>query len=187
MTQRITDRVSVVEFREVASEYCALVERRSKVSAVGLLQEVYLLLPKLALSGAKLPTSDRGDLFENDAHEKYWKKIYSRLGKKLADYNWYREVFDPQGKDKDEPVAAHLSDDLSDIYCELKGGLDVWDEADAAMRRDIVYTWRLMYEIHWGEHVTGAFRAIHSLLYDHIDGEDEFPIGLRYNKEIGEF
>ena len=41
MTQRITDRVSVVEFREVASEYCALLERRSKVSAVGLFQEVY--------------------------------------------------------------------------------------------------------------------------------------------------
>ena len=187
MTQRITDRVSVVEFREVACEYCALLERRSKVSAVGLLQEVYLLLPKLALAGAMLPTIDRSEFLKNDAHEKYRQRVYLSLGKKLDDYNWYREVFDPQGVDKDEPVHGHLSDDLSDIYCGLKGGLDAWDKADASTRRDIVFTWRLNYEIHWGEHVTGAFRAIHSLLYDHIDGEDEFPIGLRYNKKIGEF
>ena len=48
----------------------------------------------------------------------------------------------------------------------------------------IVYSWRLNYEIHWGEHVTGAFRAIHCLLYDYINGKDGFQIGIRYNKNI---
>ncbi len=182
MTRRITDRESVGEFRRVASEYCALIERRNKTDAVSLLQEAYLLLPELTLTAAKLPTIDRCDVFKNDAHEKYWKKTSESLRKKLGKHDAYWIVFDPQHPEEDEPIYVSLADDLADIYYELKGGLGTWSKADASTRRDIVFSWRLMYEIHWGMHLARAFRAIHSLLYDHIDGEDGFPIGIRNEK-----
>ena len=156
-----------------------MMERRRKVSAVGLLQQAYLLLPRLASTVAGLPTIDQGNLYESDAHAKYWKPLYEDLKARLGEYAAYWEVFDPQHPEDDDPVRGSLADDLADIFCDLKKGLTAWSRAGAATRRDIVFTWRLNFEIHWGEHLTGAFRAIHSLLYDHIEGADEFPIGIR--------
>ena len=56
----------------------------------------------------------------------------------------YWEVFDP--RELSEPVAGSLSDDLADIYRDLRRGL-------AAAERDIeeaVWDWRFSYETHWG-------------------------------------
>lgn len=74
----------------------------------------------------------------------------------------YREIYDPLA-DK-EPVEGSLRDDLLDIYRDLKEGLLLFDSPDEADRQTAVWTWKLNFMLHWGEHATGALRVLHAII-----------------------
>jgi hypothetical protein len=76
----------------------------------------------------------------------------------------YWDVFDPLITEGGEAVFNSLSDDLADIYRDIKEGLVLYD---AGKLKDAVWEWQFNFKIHWGQHLTGAQRAINSYLRDH--------------------
>ena len=68
----------------------------------------------------------------------------------------YWEMFDPY--EHEEPVAGSLSDDLLDVYRDLKVGLALWELGATA---DALWDWRFSCETHWGDHAIDALRALH--------------------------
>lgn len=70
----------------------------------------------------------------------------------------YWEVDDPQGE---TPVARSLSDDVLDVYCDLRRGLALWDQGSADHRISAILEWRFHFDHHWGDHAIGAVRALH--------------------------
>lgn len=70
----------------------------------------------------------------------------------------YWDVFAPCTPTPEEPVANSLADDLSGIWHDVTGGLRKHDAGD----RDAACShWKLMHQVHWGEHCVGALRALH--------------------------
>ncbi len=69
----------------------------------------------------------------------------------------YWEVFDPY--EKDALVAGSLSDDLLDIYADVRRGLELWDRD--VPREAAIWEWRSHLEAHWGDHAVDAIRALH--------------------------
>ncbi len=72
----------------------------------------------------------------------------------------YWQVFDPY--DHDEPVGGSLSDDLLDVYADLRRGLELWNSD--APRSAAIWEWRFHFHAHWGAHATNALRALHRAL-----------------------
>lgn len=72
--------------------------------------------------------------------------------------DFYYEVFDPFIRD--ELVVGSLSDDLGDIYEDLREGIDLLDSGHAC---DAIWHWRFHYDNHWGDHAVDALRALHRL------------------------
>lgn len=72
-------------------------------------------------------------------------------------YDHYWEIFNPYHLD--EPLEVSLSDDIIDIYRDIKRGLILYEK-----NKDIeaIWQWRFNFEIHWGNHVVDAIRALHS-------------------------
>jgi hypothetical protein len=68
----------------------------------------------------------------------------------FAEFESYWEVFDPYKLD--EPVAGSLSDDLLDVYRDVRRGLALWESGHGA---DAVWEWRFSFESHWGDHAVG--------------------------------
>ncbi|MCO7124381.1 DUF5063 domain-containing protein [Sporolactobacillus shoreicorticis] len=81
-------------------------------------------------------------------------------------YDVYWEIFDPYHPD--EPLTGSLSDDLSDIYAELKAGMQLYkkNEIDEA-----AWHWKLGFDSHWGFHLVDALRALHYVISREIDSE----------------
>jgi hypothetical protein len=71
-------------------------------------------------------------------------------------FETYWEVFDPY--DLQAPLAGSLSDDLLDVFRDVRRGLWLWDEGEAAAA---VWEWRFFFETLWGEHAVDALRALH--------------------------
>lgn len=76
-------------------------------------------------------------------------------------FDMYSEVFNPIDLDAGEPVIGSLADDLLDIYRDIATGLLAYDSGDIANAR---WEWGFGFAHHWGEHATGAIRALQAWL-----------------------
>jgi hypothetical protein len=95
-----------------------------------------------------------------------WHEIYNSLTEKLGDWVPYWMVFDPR-KDT-EVIKGSLANDIADIYRDLKNGLRLAGSKDVPPE-DIVFEWRLTFQINWGRHAMCSLRTIHSLLTENDD------------------
>jgi hypothetical protein len=180
------ESAAVPPFRSVAARYIAIIRDRDNYSASELLHRVHLLLAELYVVGFALPIKPES-AYEDDEdvapetqvskaaavaqHTARWNSIHTALGKQIgARWNSYQEVFDPYAEPPEAPVTGFLADDLADIFLDLEDGEELWARGnfDAA-----VWEWRFGFESHWGEHVTGALRAIRTLAAVHDLGFPE--------------
>lgn len=76
-------------------------------------------------------------------------------------YNHYWEVFNPYQLEK--PVEASLSDDILDIYKDVKRGIILYENRKY---REAIWEWKLNFQIHWGNHAVDAIRVLHFANYD---------------------
>lgn len=112
----------------------------------------------LAIPAVELETSGIGP--EPRSHEA-WKALYDSLGEKLGPLNLYWEVFDSTVQE--ESIAGTLADDISDIYFDLKEILQFARRPEAT---DVDVAWQVRFKFfaNWGQHLTGALKAIHDLM-----------------------
>jgi Domain of unknown function (DUF5063) len=73
------------------------------------------------------------------------------------EYDHYWEVYNPYHLD--DPVGASLSDDILDIYKEVKKGIILYEKNEYV---EAIWEWKFNFEIHWGSHAVDAIRALHS-------------------------
>jgi hypothetical protein len=70
-------------------------------------------------------------------------------------------VFDPYEEGK--LVTGSLTDDVIDVYCDLKMGLDAFD---AGHVEGAVWDWRFNFAHHWGHHAVDGLRALQRACVD---------------------
>ena len=163
-------------------KYKPLVEYISEETKteIQLLQKAIIILPQLCIFTMKLPDISINYLSDHESPgitSKQWDEIYKSLQQKLSSYDYYLEIFDPYEYEK--PVAGSLADDLAGIYKDIKEGLSDWENVNSRDRLNIIWEWKFSFNSHWGEHATGAFRALYSLLFRHIKDKYGDYIGIR--------
>ena len=173
------------DFVGVAEEFCRVIDEREQSTAEQLLHRVHVLLPRLYSAALALPDvrpddadpADEGVEEEDDdapydmeaavadsvkdriGHERLWAMSRS-LGELIGDRDCYAEIFDPYAEPREEAVTGMLSDDLVDIYADLTDGLAKWRRGE---HDQAIWAWRFSLRTHWGEHATGALRALFTL------------------------
>jgi len=79
------------------------------------------------------------------------------LQRTIGSLDTYWQIFD--STQKEEPAQGSLSGDISEIYFDLKQGLEL--DKTGAPKSDILFDWRLDFQHHWGRHLLAALAAIH--------------------------
>lgn len=143
---------------DAAEQYCRLIES-AKAEEKDWLAEVARLLPRLhALVAALEPAPGAlGPDVEFDLDRRF--ELFSHLRRSLGELDSYWLEFDsPRGA---LPATGSLADDLTDIYYDLKRGLEraaAEDDPRVALR-----DWRAGFAIHWGQHLLDAERHLYAL------------------------
>ena len=149
-------------FGVAAKRFCSIVDSISHMDKVEFVVQIYRVLPKLIDQAIEMPDvkgSDRGGQKSSQKiRYEEWEQLYNSLKEKLGDWDLYHQVFDPT-RDK-EAIVGTLADDIADIYGNLKEGL-VFIEAAPANPEKAIWTWRLLFYSHWGQHAMDALLAIH--------------------------
>jgi hypothetical protein len=138
----------IADFAERARRYCRFVEGAASLSLDERLRVARELLAELVQAGCRVP------LGEPDGPEA--DRVQPPPGwPGFGEVEIYWEVFDPY---EEAPlVAGSLSDDVLDVYCDVRRGLQLFDEGHLA---SAAFEWRLHFDSHWGDHAVDALRAL---------------------------
>ena len=117
------------------------------------------LLAELHLAVVDLPDLGCGENLKDVPSSNQSNGVYRRFQNMPIDGYW--DVFDPLNEADKESAFNSLADDLTDIYLDLKLGLLYYDRGYII---EALWEWRFNFDIHWGHHLVGAQRAIHSYL-----------------------
>ena len=166
---------SVQEFSSTVREYCRFIEEDEATRSREYVLRCLQLLLTLHLQALKLPELGTGTSASRIEMEK-WKGIKDRIASKL-DRDSYAMIFEPFDESP-EPILGSLSDDLGDIWKDLKEGLLQFDVGTKLGIENASWIWRFGLEYHWGtRHSAHAIGALHDLLFGvHSSGPEKVAI-----------
>ena len=85
----------------------------------------------------------------------------------------FLEVFHPDMPYSDTPIAAFISENLADIYQEIKDFAANFQIGESEIMTSALVACVDAFAIHWGQKLLNALRALHSLRYSDDFGDEE--------------
>ena len=167
-----------VEFVTVAVQYCGYLENFEEENLGGLTDKLTKLLPLLYLKASMLPETELQDESEPEVTvtEELYNFIVSRLYNIYGKDDTYLEVFLQDMKYSETPISASISEDLADIYQDLKNCITIYEHGVVEYANDALYICAENFKGYWGQKLVNVLRALHSLKYSQEPDflEDEY-------------
>ena len=90
-------------------------------------------------------------------------------------------------KYSDQPITKYISEDLADIYQDIKDFIFVFQLGLNETMNDALAICQENFALYWGQKLVNTLRALHDVKYAQADSEDENPSDetddLDYNTE----
>lgn len=171
--QAIFDR-NVIEFVTVASEFCNYLEQAEGCKRTTLVDTLLKIMPLLYLKASMLPPCETiGDeQLENHVTEYTYEILRINLAGVLAEKDDYLDVFVSDMKYSDRPIAQHISENLADIYQDIKDFVFVFRQGLNETMNDALVVCRENFAFHWGQKLVNTLRALHEVKYPPVDEDN---------------
>lgn len=169
-TNAIVYSKNVVEFVTVANEFCTSIESCAQHNLRENLNKLQKLLPLLYLKASVLPAVERGmdDELEKFVSELDYNMLHQKWLQLLGENDGFHEVFDPNIQFGEETVRASISENLLDVYQDLKDFVTSYSIGNEEVMNDSLAECIFHFEEFWGQQVVNVLRAVHMLLYGNI-------------------
>ena len=166
---------NVIEFVTVTAETCLFLEHASEMSKVHFVQKAIKILPLLYLKANLLdvPPTVFDDPTERFVTEEDYNYVKEQVEQLLGADDSYLEVFHPDMALSDTPIAAFVSENLADVYQELKDFAANYQLADVDIMNDSLAACLVAFGEHWGQKALNALRALHAIRFNENFGADD--------------
>ncbi len=175
-SQTIFDK-NVIEFVTVAAEFCAFLERAEGMKRKAFVDTTLKILPLLYLKASMLPKCETiGDEApETYVTEEMYEVLRINLSDILAEKDDYLEVFLPEMAYSDQPIKKNISEDLADIYQDIRDFIFVFQLGLNETMNDSLAICQENFGMLWGQKLVNTLRALHDVKYNQEpDEEDEY-------------
>ena len=171
-SQVIFDKNSI-EFVTVAAEYCAFIERSRGADQETFIDTALKILPLLYLKASLIPESemigeDDLEVFVTEDDYEYVRRSVAHV---LGAQDDYLEVFLPDMAYSDTPIKKCISEDLADIYQDLKDFIGVFQLGLNATMNDSLCVCKEHFAEFWGQRLVNTMRALHDVKYNSKEDE----------------
>lgn len=167
----------VMELVTVAVEYCAFLEQTENKSRTEFVDTLLKLLPLLYLKAALLPKYELLDdeYFPNDyVTEENYNIVRANISIILGEKDDYLDVFMEDMKYSESPILTTISENLSDIYQELKNfAMSYKNAADEEQMMSALAEVKEEFQYSWGQKLVNVQRALHEVRYTETEEDDD--------------
>lgn len=160
---------TVIEFITVAAEYCIFLEKAYEADRKDFLDRMTKLLPLIYVKATLLPyVEEFGDeeLPEFVTEDDY-DSVRHAVWRVLKGDDNYLEVFSPEMQFSETPITASISEDLTDIYQDLKNFVGTYADRNEVNMNNALCKIQENFVAYWGQRVVNVMRPLHDLLYGH--------------------
>ena len=172
-SQVIFDKNSI-EFVTVAAEYCGFIERSRGALRKNFVDTALKILPLLYLKASLIPECEM--IGEDDLEVFVTEDDYEGVRRAIADVlgaqDDYLEVFLPEMAYSDTPIKKCISEDLADIYQDLKDFISVFQLGLNVTMNDSLYVCKEHFAEFWGQRLVNTMRALHDVKYNTSTDDD---------------
>ena len=166
---------NVIEFVTVANEFCSFLENITELDKNEMIDKSVKLLSLLYLKANLLPESEQ---INEDQNEKFvtefdWQFVRNGIEVLLADDDKYLDFYDTEMNETAEPVASSISENMADIYQDLKDFLNTYQLGDEELSNDAIYECCANFRDYWGFRLVNSLRIFHYIIYK--KSKDEQP------------
>ena len=165
---------SVIDFITVSAEYCVTLEKNEPMEKMEFLGKITKLLPLIYVKAALLPEVDDDDevILQEYVTEDEYNFVQNRVWSILKDDDEYLEVFTPEMQFSETPVVATISENLADIYQDLKNMIHVYADRNEECMQAALFKVEDNFRNYWGQKLVNAMRPLHEALYGEKQQED---------------
>ena len=165
----------MVEFVKAANACCAFLEqlkgtegRDFVVDSVRHLSMVYATF---------LKTGETEPVFESPQEpavtEQEWSALFQRIAMILGPHNDILRVAEEGEFDRSELVNHTISEDLADLYQELRDFTSIYSRGMEELMNDAAWELQEHFAEHWGAKLLRALQALHELYTSGIDPSEK--------------
>lgn len=166
---------NVIEFVTVVAETCFFLENCNQISKEDFVTKSVKLLPLLYLKSTLIDKNEiesEGSI-ENFVTEEDYLYVKEQIETLLGTDDAFLDTFHPDMQYSDTPIAAFISENLADVYQELKDFASNYQIAEVEIMECALYNCLMAFEEHWGQKLLNSLRALHSIRYNDHFGELE--------------
>ncbi len=164
----------ILEFVTVAVQYCAYLEDSEGRSREEFVDTMSKLLPLLYLKGSLLPQYETysDNMLSDYVTEENYDIIRNNIAYIMADKDDYLDVFVDDMKYSDEPILMTISENLADIYQDIKNFAYLYKQGVEDEMMSALELCNQNFRTDWGQKLVNVLRAIHEVKYTITDIDD---------------
>lgn len=172
-SQTIFDK-NVIEFVTVAAEFCAFLERAERMKRSDFVDTSLKILPLLYLKASMLPKCETigEEVIETYVTEEIYEILRINLAELMGDKDDYLDVFVQDMVYSDQPIKKSISEELADIYQDIKDFIFVFQLGLNETMNDSLAICQENFGMLWGQKLVNTLRALHDVKYSQQDEEE---------------
>lgn len=155
-----------IAFIGLCNEYCISIENAKETARDAFIDNMLRLLPRIYIAATDLQVDilEEDDQFiENILDEDYYDALRRNMEVLLGEDDVYLEVFEEDMKYSDTPVAASISEGLSDLFQVLYNFINtIRDSTDTTVKLALVNV-RDDFRSYWSAPLCNVLRALNHL------------------------
>ena len=153
----------VVDMVTISVQTCLILEHTQEFEKNDFVEKLVKILPMLYFKYVMIEYQDKelDGYLQTFVSEEDYNLVVSSVSELLGNDDSYLEVFMEDMRYSDTPIASSISENLGDIYQELKDLAGNFQTGDENVMTDAVYAALLSFKDNWGQKLLNCLRALH--------------------------
>ena len=154
-----------IDFVTVAVQLCIYLEQVQEQEKSDFIAKMLTMLPLLYLKARLVPKAQQelDGYPEQFVTEQEYDNLRVAVASILGSDDTYLEVYMEDMRYSDEPITAFISENIADIYQEIKDLACNYQTHNESVMNDALMSCLEAFEQHWGQKLLNVLRPLHAI------------------------
>lgn len=166
---------NTIAFIGLCSEYCTALQNCRESERGEFVAQMLRLLPRIYIAATDLPAAEGFDdedfYIDSVLDEDYYDSIRRSVESLMGPDDTYLEVFEADMKYSDTPIAASVSENLSDLFQVIYNFVETVREATPESVRLAVVAMHDDFKAYWSQILCNVLRPLNNIAHN-LDTDD---------------
>lgn len=172
--EKIVYDKSVIDFVTIAVEICVFLEKNEPLPREEWIDRILKMLSFLYVKALLLPetvTTDEEPPVTFVREEDY-SRVMNGVSGVMGEEDIYLDVFVEDMKYSDTPVSTFVSENIADIYQDIRNFVSVYQFGLTDRMNDALYQCKENFHLYWGQKLVNVLRPLHALKCVYLENEN---------------